>query len=146
MPHCHAFIETLRQRGYRVTPQREMIAEVVAHSGQHLTAEEVLKEVRARTRVINVATVYRTLDLLVQEGLASRADLGGGRVVFATARHGPHIHLVCRHCGEVIEADYSQIAPLKERLQEQYGFAADLKHVSFFGVCETCQSIEQVEN
>jgi Fe2+ or Zn2+ uptake regulation protein len=53
---------------------------------------------------------------------------------------------VCRHCGQVIEADYSQIAPLKEQLQEQYGFAADMQHASFFGVCETCQSTEQVEN
>lgn len=140
MPHCHAFIETLRQRGYRVTPQREMIAEVVAHSGQHLTAEEVLEEVRARTRAINVATVYRTLNLLVQEGLASRADLGGGRVVFATARHGPHIHLVCRHCGRVVDADVALLEPLIQHIQQQYGFVCSPQHFAIYGLCVECPS------
>jgi Fur family ferric uptake transcriptional regulator len=105
MPHCDTFIQTLRQRGYRVTPQREMIVEIVAHSGRHMSAEEVFKEVQARTRAINVATVYRTLELLVEEGLVSRADLRDGRVIYATARHGPHVHLVCRHCGGITDAD-----------------------------------------
>jgi Fur family ferric uptake transcriptional regulator len=136
----------LRARGYRMTPQREMIIAALTSSDHHITAEEIFESLHERTRALNIATVYRTLDLLVEEGLVCRTDLGGDRVYYAPLRHGPHIHLVCRHCGQVIEVDYSQIAPLKKRLQEQYGFAADLKHVSFFGICETCQSTEQVEN
>lgn len=123
MTHCRTLIQALRSRGYRVTPQREMVIEAIAHSGRHMTAEEVFEEVRARTRAVNIATVYRTLDLLVEEGLVSRADLGGGRVVYATVRHGPHIHLVCRHCGQVVDADVASFEPLFEHVRSQYGLS-----------------------
>lgn len=140
MPHCHTFIEALRQRGYRITPQREMIVEAVAHSGRHMTAEEVFAEVQARSRAVNVATVYRTLDLLVEEGLVSRADLGSGRVVYATAQHGPHIHLVCRHCGQVVDADAALFGPLFDLIHDQYGFACGPQHFAIYGLCADCQS------
>jgi Fur family ferric uptake transcriptional regulator len=142
MPHCHTFIETLRQRGYRVTPQREMIIKVIAHSSRHMTAEEVFAEVQTQTRAINVATVYRTLDLLVEEGLASRADLGGGQVVYATARHGPHIHLVCRHCGAVVAVDVDSFESLFEHIQTQHGFVCGPQHFAIYGLCEDCQTVE----
>lgn len=140
MTHCHTIIADLRQQGYRITPQREMIIEVIAHSGRHITAEEISDELQVHTRAINLATVYRTLDLLVEGGFASRNDLGSGKVAYSTMRHGPHIHLVCRHCGQVMDADYHLVAPVGEKLQEQYGFNADLQHISIFGVCAACQS------
>jgi Fur family ferric uptake transcriptional regulator len=139
MPHCMTLIERLRQRGYRVTPQREMIIEAVAHNGHHVSAEEVFEAVRQRTHAINLATVYRTLDLLVEEGLASRADLGGGRVVYATLRHGPHIHLVCRQCGKVIETEADVLVPLIQALQAQWGFSCDAQHLAITGLCADCQ-------
>lgn len=140
MPHCHTFIAALRERGYRITPQREMVVEVVAHSGWHMTADEVLAEVRKRTRAVNVATVYRTLDLLVEEGLASRSDLGGGRVVYATARHGPHVHLVCRQCGRVIEADADLLGPLLDQARARHGFTCGPQHFAISGLCAACQA------
>ncbi len=146
MPHCHTFIEALRQRGYRVTPQREMIIEVIAHSSRHMTAEEVFAEVQTRTRAVNVATVYRTLDLLVEEGLASRANLGGGRVVYATAEHGPHVHLVCRHCGGVVDADVALFEALFQNVQTQYGFVCGPQHFAVYGLCVGCQPVDDVSN
>ena len=139
MSHCHTLIDTLRQRGYRITPQREMIVEAVCHSGRHLTAEEVFDTVQLRTRAINIATVYRTLDLLVEEGFASRADLGEGRVVYATASHGPHIHLVCRQCGHVTDVDVTPFAPLIEHIEAEYGFAFRPQHLAIRGLCAGCQ-------
>jgi len=140
MSHCHTFIAALRQRGYRVTPQREMVIETIAHSGRHMTAEEVFETVRARARAVNIATVYRALDLLVEEGLASRADLGGGRVVYATSRHGPHVHLVCRHCGRVTDAVVTPFEPLFGRILEQYGFSCSPQHFAIYGLCSGCDS------
>ena len=140
MPHCHSFIETLRQRGYRVTPQREMVIEVIARGGRHMAAEEVFEEVQAQTRAINIATVYRTLDLLVEQGLVSRADLGGGRVVYATLQHGPHIHLLCRYCGRIVDADVAPFEPLFEHIQAQYGFTCSPQHFAIYGLCADCQS------
>ncbi len=96
MPHCQTYIKSLRNLGYRITPQREMIIEALAHSSHHMTAEEIYAQVHERTRAVNIATIYRTLDLLVEQGMASRAGLQDGRVVYAASNHGSHLHLVCR--------------------------------------------------
>ena len=140
MSPCETFIDTLRSRGYRITPQREMIIEAIAHAGQHVNAEEVYAEIQNRTHAVNIATVYRTLDLLVEQGLASCVDLGEGRVIYATHQHGPHIHLVCRQCGKVTDANQDLLARLTQQLQATYQFAADLQHISILGLCSDCQA------
>ncbi|RME37640.1 MAG: transcriptional repressor [Thermoflexia bacterium] len=142
MTHCHTLIAALRQQGCRLTPQREMIVEALAHGGRHMTAEEVLEVVRQKTSAVNIATVYRTLDLLVEKGLATRTDLGEGHVVYATVRHGPHIHLVCRRCGRVQEADAALLAPLTDALRERYHFCCDTGHLALYGLCEECEKTE----
>jgi Fur family ferric uptake transcriptional regulator len=139
MSPCETFIDTLRSRGFRITPQREMIIEAIAHAGQHINAEEVFDQIRHRTRAVNIATVYRTIDLLVEQGLASQIDLGEGRVIYATNQHGPHIHLVCRQCGRVTDADQDLLSGLNGDLQARYQFAADLQHISVLGLCQACQ-------
>ena len=142
MPHCHTLLTDLRQRGFRITPQREMIVEIIAHSDTHLTAEQIYAQVSQRTRTVNLATVYRTLELLVETGAVSRADLGGGQVSYATRRHGPHIHLMCRCCGAVIDASQDLLETLHAQLQAHYCFAADLQHISIPGVCAACQDAQ----
>ena len=139
MSHCHTILEHLRQRGYRITPQREMIIQAIAHSDRHLSAEEIFAEMRLRTQATNIATVYRTLEMLWEEGLACRNDLGEGVIVYARLEHGPHIHLVCRYCQRVIDADPAALAPLDELFRSLYNFEANLQHLSIFGVCADCQ-------
>jgi len=139
MSPCQNFIDTLRSHGYRITPQREMIVEAIAHSGHHIDAEEVFAQVQERTRSVNIATVYRTLELLVEQGLASRIDLGEERAMYATYQHGPHIHLVCRQCGQVMDANQDMLSVLNHQLQSEYQFAADLQHISVVGLCSDCQ-------
>ena len=141
MTHCHTIISELRQRGFRITPQREMIIHAIAHSPQHITAEEIFDVLQEHTSAINIATVYRTLDLLWQEGFACRNDLSEGKVVYATFEHGPHIHLVCRRCNQVIDADIDIIQPLREDLNQRYHFIPDLDHISIFGICDKCQEL-----
>lgn len=114
MTHCHTIIDELRKRGFRITPQREMIINAVAHSPQHITAEEISERLQEHTQAINIATVYRTLDLLWQEGFACRNDLSEGKIVYATYQHGPHIHLVCRKCNRIIDADVKVLDSLRE--------------------------------
>lgn len=145
MTHCHTLINYLRQRGYRITPQREIIIQSLAHAGGHVTAEEIYAQVQQRTRAINIATVYRTLDLLVANGLACRADLWDGRVVYTTTDHGQHVHLVCKRCGAVLKADHALIEPLQEQLISGYQFTPDLDHLSITGICATCQSSHQFD-
>ena len=66
------YIEKLRTRGFRITPQREMIIETLVRNNSHMAAEEIFGVLQKRTRALNIATIYRTLDLLVEEGLACR--------------------------------------------------------------------------
>jgi Fur family ferric uptake transcriptional regulator len=143
MSHCHTYIATLRKHGYRITPQREMIIEALAHSSHHVTAEEVYAQVHERTRAVNIATIYRTLDLLVEQGMASRAGLHDGRVVYADAQHGPHLHLVCRACGNAIDASQEMLLSLEIQLKGRYGFTADLQHLTIGGLCSSCQAKSQ---
>ena len=139
MTHCYTLLQSLRDLGYRITPQREMIVEAIAHASGHATAEEIFEQVKERTKSVNLAPVYRTLDLLVEKGLASRSDLWDGRVVYTTMLHGPHIHLVCRQCGGVYNADHNLLQSLGEQLQASYNFSADLQHLSIVGLCVDCR-------
>ncbi|MCJ7733965.1 MAG: transcriptional repressor [Anaerolineales bacterium] len=139
MTHCHTILAELRLRGYRITPQRERIIQAVAHSPKHITADEVAHQLRQLTQVINIATVYRTLDVLWQEGFACRNNLSEGKTVYATFQHGPHIHLVCRKCNQVIDADIRILNSLGDDLHSNYNFQPDLDHFSIFGICADCQ-------
>jgi Fur family ferric uptake transcriptional regulator len=139
MSHCHTLLADLRRKGYRITPQREIIIEVIAHTDDHMTAEEIFAQVQTRTQALNLATVYRTLDMLVDEGLATRINLGEGQVSYATVKHGPHIHLVCRACGQIMNADPQLLEAVAIRLQTEHNFNPDLNHISIFGLCERCR-------
>ena len=139
MSNCHTLLADLRRKGYRITPQREIIIEVIAHTDDHMTAEEIFAQVQTRTQALNLATVYRTLDMLVDEGLATRINLGEGQVSYATVKHGPHIHLVCRACGQIMNADPQLLEAVAIRLQTEHNFNPDLNHISIFGLCERCR-------
>ncbi len=139
MSHCHTIITTLRERGYRITPQREMVIDIIAHAAHHMSVEEIFAELQKRTQATNIATVYRTLETLWEEGFACRNDLSEGKIIYATYKHGPHIHLVCRHCNHVSDADPDTLGPLGEELRANYAFEADLQHLSIFGICADCQ-------
>jgi Fur family transcriptional regulator, ferric uptake regulator len=139
MSPCQTFIDALRSRGFRITPQREMIVEAIAHQGDHINVDKVFNLIQKHTQSVNIATVYRTLDLLVEQGLASRIDLGEGQVIYATNQHGPHIHLVCRQCGRVVDANQQMLSELDRQLRSDYHFAADLHHISVLGLCSQCQ-------
>jgi Fur family ferric uptake transcriptional regulator len=143
MTHCHTIIHTLRERGHRITPQREMIICVLGESGRHMTADAILEAVQAQTAAISAATIYRTLDFLFEQGLVTRCTGSEGETIYATLRHGPHIHLICRRCGHEIEDEGYTIAPLGEYCQDRYGFTLDQQHIALFGVCAGCQEREE---
>ncbi|MEU8570212.1 transcriptional repressor [Streptomyces pathocidini] len=127
----------LRKRGYRLTPQRQLVLEAVDEL-EHATPDEILTEVRRTAGGVNISTVYRTLELLEELGLVSHAHLGHGAPTYHLADRHHHLHLVCRDCSEVIEADVSVAAEFTERLRETFGFDTDMKHFAIFGRCRDC--------
>ena len=129
----------LRRRGYRLTPQRQLVLEAVERL-EHATPDAILTEVRRTAGGVNISTVYRTLELLEELGLVSHAHLGHGAPTYHLADRHHHLHLVCRDCKEVIEADVSEAASFTAHLRETFGFETDMKHFAIFGRCASCSA------
>ena len=131
-------IESLREVGYRLTPQRMLILSIIHDSKGHITAEEIHSRVVKQYPFVDISTVYRTLQLLKKLRLVSETDLGGGRVQYELTQEARHHHLVCRQCGATYPLDDEVIDPLRERLLEKHGFQADMEHFAIFGLCREC--------
>ena len=131
--------ETLREQGYRLTPQRLMILSAIHSSDHHISAEEIYAQVCARYPNVNISTVYRTLELLKELGLVTETDLGGGKFRYHSVEKGHHHHLICRKCGRIFELDEAVLNPIEGTILRKYGFKADLSHLAVFGNCVQCQ-------
>src|ERR671922_975319 len=94
--------EELRAKGYRVTPQRQLVLEAVTNL-EHATPEEICTEVQRTARGVNISTIYRTLELLEDLGLVKHTHLGHGPPNYHLAAEAEHIHLVCQECGAVTD-------------------------------------------
>lgn len=134
-----SYVGRLRREGVRVTPQRLIVLEaLVAHSG-HMSADEILRWAAARYPAINLATVYRTLDLLISIGLVAQTDFGSGVSHFELVGDSPHHHLVCEHCHAVLEIDAEALAPMQQSILRDYGFLTNTRHLALFGCCRACR-------
>ncbi len=131
--------EKLRSRGYRLTPQRQLVLEAVTELG-HATPEDVLAWVRERASGVNVSTVYRTLELLEELGLVKHAHLSHGAPTYHATAAPEHVHIVCRDCGAISEIDPEAVVPLVDKLAAEHGFVADVGHLTVFGQCRQCAS------
>ena len=130
--------QTLREQGYRLTPQRLLILSTIHTSDRHISAEEIYDQVCARYPNVNISTVYRTLELLKDLGLVTETDLGGGSFRYHSVEKGHHHHLVCRKCGRILELDEAVLKPVEGSILRRYGFRADLSHLAVFGKCARC--------
>ena len=122
----------LRARGLRVTPQRRQVLAAVRTLG-HATPEQISESVAD----VDVATVYRTLELLEEIGLVRHAHLGHGAPSYRPAED-EHVHVVCHSCGAVSDADPDLVEPLARRLLADDGFVLDRAHFTVFGRCRNC--------
>jgi Fur family ferric uptake transcriptional regulator len=131
--------EQLRARGYRVTPQRQLVLEAVARL-DHATPEEIGAQVQQTARGVNISTIYRTLELLEQIGMVTHTHLGHGAPIYHLASDAGHVHLVCQECGRVSEIGPDAIRPLITALAERHGFETDVGHLTVFGRCADCRA------
>jgi len=127
----------LRRRGYRLTPQRQLVLEAVGELG-HATPEEIVTAVRRTASGVNISTVYRTLELLEELGLVQHAHLGHGASTYSVTSDDDHVHLVCRDCGGIEEAPPSVVGPVVAELAATRGFTVDVGHFAVFGRCREC--------
>ena len=127
----------LRARGYRLTPQRQLVLEAVARLG-HATPDDIVTAVRRTASGVNISTVYRTLELLEELGLVTHTHLGHGPPTYHAATDDDHVHLVCRVCGRVTETSPGLVDGLVRDLREAEGFQPDVGHLAIFGTCRDC--------
>jgi Fur family ferric uptake transcriptional regulator len=137
VPEAGDWQAELRARGYRLTPQRQLVLEAVGELG-HGTPEEIATAVRRTASGVNISTVYRTLELLEELGLVQHTHLGHGAPTYSVASHDDHVHLVCRDCGLVDEIESSVVDDVVRRVSAERGFSVDVGHFAVFGRCKAC--------
>ena len=132
------YVHKIREQGYRMTPQRQIVLDAVCEQGGHATASEIYESVNVQQPAINRTTVYRILDFFCELQLVARADIGG-QTVFEVVGDSPHHHLICRQCEHVMSLPDYRFTELAEHLLAEHGFEADLSHLAITGLCAECR-------
>jgi Fur family ferric uptake transcriptional regulator len=130
-------ITVIRNSGSRMTVDRRAVVEALDRSGDHVTAEQLAEAVWVEHPDINLATIYRTLELLERLEIAFHVHLGHGPSRWHLAGDVHH-HLVCESCDRVEEIPDSTFDPLRKRLRAETGFEIDPHHFSLSGLCADC--------
>jgi Fur family ferric uptake transcriptional regulator len=142
MQHKLRLFETyLARSGLKATRQRHRIAKAFFATDTHISAEGLYRRVNSRDRRIGLVTVYRTLRLLMDAGLAHERQFGEGRALFEHAssdRH--HDHVICTHCGKINEFENCEIEALQEQVARRFGFTLQYHKLELYGLCRGCRS------
>jgi len=139
-----AYLERLRPPGGRRSSKRELIVNTFIRQQGHLSADDLVGLIRSEDHRISRATVYRTLQWMVEAGIARKVDFGEGRFRFEHSyRHPRHFHLICKSCNRSYEFLSSDIEGLIEEVAAARGFSARQSVVQIYGTCEECQTGRQ---
>ncbi len=135
-----AAADRLTAVGERVTRQRLLVADALAGAGRQLTADQLYRSLRRQVPGIGRATVFRTLETLVEAGVARRLELDGHVYAYVACLPAHHHHLACTGCGRVEEIDEAYVTPIAQRLARDLGFEIDDARLDFYGRCATCRA------
>lgn len=135
----------MAKKKLRSTAQRRLIVDTFFEGGSHLTIEDLLRDVRAHDSGIGYATVYRTLKLLAECGVASERRFGDGlsRYELADDEDDHHDHLICTSCNTITEFEEPKIERLQDVVAARYGFRVTSHKHEMYGICANCQAAEK---
>ena len=134
------FKDALRKEGLKVTPQRIAVLEEIIKNKGHRESEDVYMAIKTRKTHVSRATVYRTLDILVQNGFARKLNLGDGRARYEPKIDSPHHdHMICNNCGKIIEFVNHEIEKIQEEIAKHHQFKLQQHIHQLFGICKECQ-------
>lgn len=139
---------SLKERGVRLTRQRQVLLDLIDQSGQHLDAETLYKLAREKDPKLNRVTVYRTLKMLKASGLVDELDLlhkDGDQHYYETRLKREHAHIICLRCGKVEEYFGDPIQKLRREVEESLGFEIILTRTEVGGYCSHCQVLRKNE-
>jgi Fur family transcriptional regulator, ferric uptake regulator len=136
--HIERFKGWLTEQGLKYTRQRQAIAEVFFESGQHLSLDDLLELAKARHPSVGYATVYRTMKILAESGLATEHKFSEGLVRYEPAVEGEHHdHLICVDCGRIVEYEDEEVERLQHALATRHGFRVVSHRHEIYGKCTT---------
>jgi Fur family ferric uptake transcriptional regulator len=129
----------IEEKGLKHSRQRDRIAETFFAMGGHVSVEELVARVRRLDPRVSVATVYRTMKLLADCGLAIPRQFGGGQTRYeAAAGREHHDHMICTRCGEIVEFANARIESLQELVARRHGFEVESHKLELYGRCARC--------
>jgi Fur family ferric uptake transcriptional regulator len=140
--------DSLKQRGVRLTRQRQILLEVIDQSVAHLDAEHLYELAKARDPHINRVTVYRTLKMLKEGGLVDELDLmhhEGDQHYYETRLKQEHAHVICLRCGKVEEFYGEPLQKLRRQIEAHFGFQILIARTEIGGYCSHCQALRAQE-
>ena len=134
-------LETLRKRGYRLGAARRAVVETLGAQDCAVTASEIHVGLRAGGREVGIASVYRVLDILAEQNLVQKLDLGDGRAHYerVDVADDHHHHLVCNECGRVEPFADDELEAALRRVEQDTGFAVASHDVLLRGACDDCR-------
>ena len=132
-------VESLREQGYRLTPQRLLILSVVAKSGGHMGVDHVFRLAKEDYPYMDIATVYRTLHLLKKLNVVTEVAIGDRLHYELTDPEGRHHHMVCQVCSGAFNLGPHHLEQFRSTLIREFNFEPDLEHFTITGVCSACQ-------
>lgn len=132
--------ERIVSSGGKRSRSRATVISAFLVCGRHVSAEELVTELRASGNPIGLATVYRTLKLLVGMGFAREVRLGDRFVRYESGACAHHDHLVCTGCGKIFEFENPEIERLQEKVARRHGFRPTNHRLEIYGICRTCRA------
>ena len=137
------FLEHIQKAGLRRTGQRDLILEIFLRTEEHLTSEDLYWLVQKEDTTVGHTTVYRTLKLLTEAGLAREVRFGDNKTYYEHHfNHQHHDHMICTECGQVIEFFSQDIEELQDQMADKFGFRPTHHSLRLWGVCSDCQTNE----
>ncbi len=137
------FLEHIQNAGLRRTSQRDLILEIFLRTEEHLSSEDLYWLVQKQDPSVGNTTVYRTLKLLTEAGLAREVRFGDGKTYYEHHyNHEHHDHMICTECGKVIEFFSAEIEEWQDKMAEKFAFKPTHHSLRMWGICDECQARE----
>lgn len=131
--------EHLSKHQLKLTRQREQILSVFLRM-EHITAEQMYRLLAKKDPHIGLATIYRTLNLFCEAGLAQARHFGAQTQYDNVAHKGHHDHLICTSCGKIVEFENCEIERLQEEVAAKHGFTIQTHKLELYGLCSSCRN------
>jgi Fur family ferric uptake transcriptional regulator len=129
----------LKEKGHRITPERFMVLEAIYRADGHLDADDMYLQMKNTGSRVSRATVYNTLDVLVECGLVQKQQFGNNQSFYERAySYQQHDHLVCTECGKVLEFCDPRVLEIQKMVEKYFDFRIKSHSLHFQGICNGC--------